>query len=262
MFNKGKVTALLSPLVVGSLLSSPVLAFGVDFSGDNDTVDKVILLQSDVSSSVDAAEFNTIRSGYANAFINNTDLHDAIASYDNGIVFGFQYWSTTPANMITDGSDNKWFLLQTPQDAIDFGNLILSTSRPFDGGTNIGAALNRGAAELGTLFGSPSSYKIGSQTSSGSNTQGTIENVVYETIIDIAGDGIQDRRTLDGTDNGCDGKTQDELPNYVPCNSLLVNAKANALLQADRINGLPIFEEASPDDFRLTVVDEYYQDGE
>lgn len=101
-------------------------------------VDLELSLLIDVSSSVNATEFNLQKQGYVDAF-NNSALHTAL---QNGaldkIAVNFVYWSSS-------GSQQQavaWTLIDSPATAEAFADAIAATSRPFFGTTAPGSAVN------------------------------------------------------------------------------------------------------------------------
>lgn len=308
-----------STLLLG-LAQTSAMGFSMgatDFSGTQE-VEKVLLLDIDVSGSVDNdTEYDLIMDGYANAFRNNF-IQDAILYWDEngtkpkkGIVIGVEFWSTQQQMLTykTDHSDyafnttdgytngNKWFLLDSETDINNFATLLDNAPRPpktvnnsdvIGGGTNLAGALDRSEAELNALL-NPSGDVTYSGSTSGStvtatNTQGTIETVLQETIVDVSSDGYHDRQTLDGNSGSCDDRkdtngngvgnpngndpnssvTQNDLgTGYIlDCQQVLTDAIVDLVIDAnapaDRINALPILGEAER--YR-DILDIYYRDG-
>ena len=284
------------------LAQTSAMAFKTNFSGSNDTVEKVLLLDIDVSGSVtggniingsqrgyfksnnnDPNEYELIMEGYAAAF-ENPDIQNGIINVGsgNGIVVGVQFWATYQ-KMLTDPSGNKWFLLEDTTDINEFATLLRNADRPFNnspdnigGGTNLAGALDRSQAEINALLTGSGTFTDRSATDikTVSATQGIIENVLIETIVDVSSDGYSDRATFYNSNGSCndDGgglsnndpdtttRYKTGLNSYVNCQTALVNA-INSLVDngpANRINALPILGETSR---YLDILDVYYESG-
>lgn len=91
----------------------------------------------DVSGSVDDTEFDLQKTGYVNAF-NNLLIQGLIESTPGGIAVNLVYWSGASQQV----EAVPFTLLETGMDASDFADLIDATTRPFDGFTAPGSALN------------------------------------------------------------------------------------------------------------------------
>jgi len=104
-------------------------------------VDLELSLLVDVSSSVDATEFNLQKQGYVDAF-NSSALHTALQNGAlDSIAVNFVYWSTG------GGINNQvqavgWTLINDSTTAEAFADAIAATSRPFFGSTAPGSAVN------------------------------------------------------------------------------------------------------------------------
>lgn len=254
------------------------------------STEKVLLLDVDVSGSVNNdTEYGLIMGGYENAF-RNTDIQNSIIDYTDGtlgtdgITIGLQFWSSD-RKMMTDTSGNKWFHLTDAVSINNFADTIKNSSRPtklspdnIGGGTNLAGALVQSQVELQALFnGGTVNYSFteprngNTTTFTATNNQGAIsDGANLETMIDISTDGFHDRQTSDGngnTDCDDDGKGSDSprsveagLSDLVNCQAVLADAISAVLTngEADRINALPILGETSR--YR-DLLGTYYQDG-
>ena len=298
---KSKTFALVGLLL--GLSQTAATAFTTNFNGSNDVVEKVLLLDIDISGSVNGGniidgsrsgyfkedtsnptsnEYELMMEGYALAFENPT-IQDTIINLGNGngIAVGVQFWATYQ-QMLTDGSGNKWFLLQNKNDIDSFATLLRNADRPNNnnstgvgGGTNLAGALDRSQAELNALFTGSGTYtdRSSTDTKSVTNTQGIIENVLIETIVDVSSDGYSDRTTLFAQSGGCDDDgngvnrnipgsetTKAGLNGFRNCDLVLENA-IDSLVDsgpANRINGLPVLGSTSR---YLDILDVYYESG-
>lgn len=122
-----------SGLVVSSSLTSPSMAATL--------VSTELVLSVDVSGSIDDDEFKLQRSGYANVFRDQSVIN-LIESLDNGLAVTLQYWATQPEDTL------PWYHVTDQQSAYAFADAIDATSRPFEGFTNIAAALKASHEEI------------------------------------------------------------------------------------------------------------------
>ncbi|MGF1522206.1 MAG: DUF1194 domain-containing protein [Leptolyngbyaceae cyanobacterium] len=118
--------------VLGSL-TSPSMAATL--------VSTELVLSVDVSGSIDDDEFQLQRSSYASVFRDQSVIN-LIESLDNGLAVTLQYWATQPEDTL------PWYHVTNQQSAYAFANAIDSTSRPFEGFTNIAAALKSAREEI------------------------------------------------------------------------------------------------------------------
>lgn len=101
-------------------------------------VDMELSLLVDVSSSVNATEFNLQRQGYVNAFV-DAAIVSAIESGNHGaIAASLTYWSSANRQQVAV----DWMLIDDLTSATAFSNAILAASRPFSGTTAPGTAIN------------------------------------------------------------------------------------------------------------------------
>lgn len=101
-------------------------------------VDMELSLLVDVSSSVNAAEFNLQRQGYVNAFV-DAAIVSAIESGNHGaIAASLTYWSSANRQQVAV----DWMLINDLTSATVFSNAILAAPRPFSGTTAPGTAIN------------------------------------------------------------------------------------------------------------------------
>ena len=250
---------------------------------------------------------------FRNDFIQNAILYwdENNTKLKKGIVVGVQFWSTQQQMLVyntntntyvynatsgygdSSGNDEKkWFLLQNESDINAFADLLNNAPRPpktvnninnnpdvIGGGTNLAGALDRSEAELNALLNPTGdvtysgSTPNSNDTVTATNTQGVIENVRQETIVDVSSDGYHDRETLDGNDGSCDDRkdgntasrdVEDGLgTGYIlDCQQVLTDAILDLVTDtnapADRINALPILGEEQR--YR-DILDDYYRDG-
>lgn len=106
-------------------------------------VDLELWLGVDVSGSISPSEFNLQKNGYANAF-NSSALQNVIASSTNGVAVGYGYWSSSNQQNVAV----NWTLLKTAQDVTNFAAAIAATTRPFNGSTAVGAAIDFGVNQI------------------------------------------------------------------------------------------------------------------
>ena len=102
-------------------------------------VDLELVLLADVSGSLDAADFNLQRDGYAAAF-NSATVQNAILGGSIGsIAVTLVYWSDGQATAV------PWTLIDSAAAATTFASAITAAVRPSSGGTAMTDALTFGA---------------------------------------------------------------------------------------------------------------------
>lgn len=115
----------------------------------NTAVDLELVLLVDVSGSINSSEFTLQKSGYVNAFLNNSAIVDAIQSGANGsIAATLVYWSSYNQQAQVVG----WTLINDATTANAFGNAINATTRQYSSLTGIGSALTYGAGLFNNEF--------------------------------------------------------------------------------------------------------------
>ncbi len=125
------------------------------------TVDVELLLLADVSGSINTAEFELQRDGYAAAF-QSAAVQTQIANNPNGIAVALGYWSNFGEQvMVVD-----WTHITNAAEANAFAAAIAGTTRQFNNNTGVQDALRWGTGEL-----------------SGNSFTGA------KSVIDISGDG-------------------------------------------------------------------------
>ena len=125
LWEKGVRALLLSLL----LLPTPALA--------EEEVDLELVLAIDASSSVDEAEWELQRQGYAAAF-RDTRVQAALSSGPKRrVALSVLVW----ADATVPKWSGEWFVLSTPADGERFGNYLAALPRIPEGGTGIGAGL-------------------------------------------------------------------------------------------------------------------------
>lgn len=166
-------------------------------------VDTELILLVDVSGSVTSDQFSSLIGSYARA-ITSSSVVDAIQSGSFGkIAATLVFWGGETDQMIAV----PWMEISNQDQAAQFASLLLSATRPFEGRTALGAALNYATPLFGDETGGP-------DNGFSSLTQ----------IIDVSGDGI-DNATLPRGDRAENVRA----------------ARDHALASGvDMINGLPI----------------------
>lgn len=107
-------------------------------------VDLALVLATDVSGSVDSADFDLLKTGYVTAF-NNLALVGAIEGGTLGqIAVTLVYWSDGAAVAV------PWTIISDAASASAFATAVNTAPRPFSGGTGMVNAINFSAG----LFGS------------------------------------------------------------------------------------------------------------
>jgi hypothetical protein len=147
--------------------SALCLAALTTFSANaNLLVDVELQLLTDVSGSVNSTEYNLQRQGYIDAFRNSEVIDSILAGSNGSIAVQYIEWSgnTEQSNQI------DWFLIDSAASANAFADAIAATSRAFNGGTGIAAAINYGAGLFST------------------NTFDSLRQVM-----DVSGDGVENR---------------------------------------------------------------------
>ena len=125
-------------------------------------VDLELVLLTDVSGSVDAVDFNLMRSGYVSAF-QSAAIQSAIQAGTIGsIAVTLVYFSDAAVQSI------GWTLISSNAQSNAFANLINTTARPSSGSTGLTSGLNL----AGSLF-------------AGNGFEGTRQ------VIDVVGDGSE-----------------------------------------------------------------------
>lgn len=132
-------------------------------------VDTELLLLVDVSGSVTSDQFSSLLNSYARA-VTSSSVLDAIQSGNYGkIAATLVFWGGETSQVVAV----PWMEISNATQAADFSSLLLSATRPFEGRTAIGSALDFSVP----LFG----------TETGANDNG-FSSLVQ--IIDISGDGV------------------------------------------------------------------------
>ncbi|MBD2361328.1 DUF1194 domain-containing protein [Anabaena minutissima FACHB-250] len=102
-------------------------------------VDTELSLLVDVSGSVSTSEFNLQKQGYVDAFNNANLFNNFISKGDRGkIAVNLIYWSSASRQQQSVG----WTLIDSVEASQNFANAISATTRPFNGGTVIGSAID------------------------------------------------------------------------------------------------------------------------
>ena len=180
-----------------------------------------LVLSVDVSGSIDNDEFKLQRSGYANVFRDETVIN-LIESLDSGLAVTLHYWATQPKDVL------PWYHITNRQSAYAFAETIDKTSRPFEGFTNIAAALKIAREEIEDN-----------------------QFIATTQIIDISSDGRQNTRRdvpkqlsakhLCAPRSKRGGTINDDLDNS--CLVRVRDARDAAVEAGITVNGLPILTE-------------------
>lgn len=125
-----------------SCLANPVMA-----QTDPVFVDKELILEIDLSGSIDSTEYDQIIGGYANAF-RDPSIQERIEKLNDGLAVGVQFFASGQSKMVsnafeylnnpsydeTNGSNTaissyfntnaQWFILDTANDANEFATLL------------------------------------------------------------------------------------------------------------------------------------------
>lgn len=101
-------------------------------------VDMELSLLVDVSTSVNATEFNLQRQGYVNAFVDAAIVSAIEAGNHGAIAASLTYWSSANRQQVAV----DWMLINNMASAQAFSNAILAAPRPFRGTTGPGSAIN------------------------------------------------------------------------------------------------------------------------
>lgn len=166
-------------------------------------VDTELILLVDVSGSVTSGQFSSLMGSYARA-ITSSSVVDAIQSGDFGkIAATLVFWGGETDQMVAV----PWMEISNQDQAAQFASLLLSATRPFEGKTALGSALNYATP----LFGDETGGKDNGFSS-------------LMQIIDVSGDGV-DNSTPPRGDRAANVRA----------------ARDHALASGvDMINGLPI----------------------
>lgn len=166
-------------------------------------VDTELILLVDVSGSVTSEQFTSLMNSYA-AAITSSSVLDAIQSGDYGkIAATLVFWGGETSQVVAV----PWMEISNATQAASFSTLLLAATRPFEGRTAIGSALNYATPLFGTETG-------GQDNGFSSLVQ----------IIDISGDGF---------DNASPPRGDRE-------ENVRAARDASLATGVDMINGLPI----------------------
>jgi len=166
-------------------------------------VDTELILLVDVSGSVTSEQFSSLLNSYAQA-ITSSSVLDAIQSGNYGkIAATMVFWGGETDQVVAV----PWMEISNTSQAADFSSLLLAATRPFEGRTAIGSALD---------FATP---LFGTETGGADNGFSSLVQ-----IIDVSGDGV-DNSTPPRGDRAANVRS----------------ARDRALAAGvDMINGLPI----------------------
>jgi hypothetical protein len=103
-----------------------------------ETVDLLLILAADVSRSIDEAEFNLQRKGYAAAMSDPQVLRAIVGGRNHAIAVTFVEWSgAADQNIVVD-----WTVVRDEEAAGSIAATMLTAPRSFVGRTSIGAAID------------------------------------------------------------------------------------------------------------------------
>jgi hypothetical protein len=128
-------------MVILILLLLPLSAYAVPVGTE-------LVLLADVSGSLDDADFNLQRDGYAAAF-KDAGIIDLIQGTTGGIAVSLVYWSGSQSIAV------DWTHLTDADSSNAFADVIAATTRPFSGSTGLANAMNFGT----TLFTTDNGYE-------------------------------------------------------------------------------------------------------
>ena len=215
MKSQKNISQLLSRFLVKKLNSKSIfylllIGIGLMFSSQNQkpvlaqtdpvTVDVELVLSVDVSGSISRREFNLQHQGYIDAF-QDPELISEIESLPYGLAVTLQYWSNSAH------SDIGWYHITDAASAQAFSNAIAAAERPSYGSTHLADAITS-ATDL-------------------------LLNNDYNgraLVIDVSGDGLDNKASVDSTDiDSIDDYTDDlDLPNYLEGRNTCANGSYNA----------------------------------
>lgn len=162
-------------------------------------VDKELMLEIDVSDSINDQEYNDIITGYSNAF-RDTEIQSRIDKLSDGVAVGVQFFSSGQAKMVsnaveylndptydeTSGGNSplsnyfdtnaQWFILDQANDAQEFANFLdnFLGNRPEAGGSGFSA--NSGGCSTQGFLADGGGDGVGTGTNiAGAIQQGTCE---------------------------------------------------------------------------------------
>ncbi len=121
-------------------------AFSTFGASANLVVDVELQLLTDVSGSVDSAEYNLQRQGYVDAFRNSEVIDSILAGTNGSIAVQYIEWSGSSQQ----NNQIDWFLINSVASANAFADAIAATTRAFSGMTGIADAINYGAGLFST----------------------------------------------------------------------------------------------------------------
>lgn len=101
------------------------------------SVDVAIILATDVSGSIDASRYQLQIEGLASAFESAEIKRSIQLGYHKRIAVLYMQWSSLNQQWLSD-----WFIIETPEQADAFAQLIRETPRKFDTDTSVYGALH------------------------------------------------------------------------------------------------------------------------
>jgi len=160
-------------------------------------VDLELALLVDVSGSVDATEYATQRNGYVAALTSQAFLDAVTAGNYGQVAITFMYWSGAAEQSQIVG----WTLINDAASATAFANSISAASRPFNGSTAPGSAINAIVPTFASNGFEGSFQKIdvsgdGTQNN-GASTSTAVQNALLAGIDQVNGLPIGDQTLVD-----------------------------------------------------------------
>ena len=162
-------------------------------SAQAQTVDKMLFLSTDVSGSIDTAEYDTQRLGWSNAFLSPT-IKSYIAASPNGIAVAVGQWDTSARTPLAI----DWTHLTDETSVNNFAGQLALMTRQGNGNTCVSCGINAAVASI----------------------QNAISTGLFDSatkIIDISSDGI---------DNVTNVATVQAARNNAASNGININALA------------------------------------
>jgi hypothetical protein len=144
------------------------------------TVDKMLFLSTDVSGSIDTAEYNTQRQGWSNAFLLPT-IQSSIAASPNGIAVAVGQWDTIARTPLAI----DWTLLTDNASVNSFAAQLATMARQGSGSTCVSCGINAAVASIQSAI---SSGRFDSATKIIDISSDGIENVTNDATVRAARD--------------------------------------------------------------------------
>ena len=144
------------------------------------TVDKMLFLSTDVSGSIDTAEYNTQRLGWSNAFLLPT-IQSSIAASPNGIAVAVGQWDTIARTPLAI----DWTLLTDNASVNSFAAQLATMARQGSGSTCVSCGIDAAVASIQSAI---SSGRFDAATKIIDISSDGIENVTNDATVRAARD--------------------------------------------------------------------------